>query len=86
MTYTILFARSVQKDFHRLPRSIFLRVQTALASIQKDPFPSGHKKLEGHGLYRLRVGDYRIVYEVTTKIRIIVIIRIGHRRDIYRTL
>lgn len=86
MIYTILFSRAVRKELYRLPRSVFLRVQTTLASLRKDPFPSGHKKLEGYDLYRLRIGNYRIVYEVTTKIRIIVIIRIGHRKDIYRTL
>ena len=87
MKYTILFARSVQRELRRLPRAILSRVKIVLHSLQEDPFPSGCKKLKGcDKLFRLRMGNYRIVYEVAAKIRIVTIIRIGHRKEVYRAM
>lgn len=63
------------------------RIKQRIDSLAQNPYPSGIKKLEGEDeLYRLRVGDYRILYQVKGKILLVLIVGIGHRRDIYRRL
>ena len=84
MTYCVVFKRSVLKDIRRIPSAILDRLQVALRALQNDPFPSGSIRLHTEGsFYRIRIGSYRIVYEVAREIRIITIIRIGHRRNVY---
>lgn len=85
MTYTLVFKSSVRKDLHRIPHAAVLRIQEALRSLQTDPVPQGSVKLinvDG-AFYRMRVGSYRVIYEVTHEIRIVTITRIGHRKNVY---
>ena len=78
---------SVQKDFRRLPKAVVVRVTKRIEKLSGDPFPHGVEKLEGvERLYRVRIGDYRIVYEVDTQIQQIMILYVRHRRDVYRAL
>ncbi len=87
MQYTIHFLQSVKKDLRRIPSVLQERIQTVLLRLAENPFPEGIKKIQGYEhIYRLRVGNYRIVYEVKTTIRIITIMRIAHRKDIYRAI
>ncbi len=85
MTYQIVFKQSVKKDIRGLPQAVLARIQDVLRSLQEDPFPSGCAKLQGYDdSYRLRIGNYRIIYEVAVQIKILTIIKIGHRKDVYR--
>lgn len=77
---TPLAAKQIQK----LSREIQVRIGRAIDKLSNSPFPSGFKKLAGQGdLYRIRVGDYRIVYQFKAGKLVILIVRVGHRKDIY---
>lgn len=87
MTYAIRFARRAHKELLRLSEEMRRRMKDALLSLATNPFPTGSKKLGGDNpLHRIRIGDYRIVYVVEKQIRIITIIHIGHRKDVYRKI
>ncbi len=85
--YTVEFKPSVHKDFRRLPKSVVRRVMKRIEKLKDEPFPHGVEKLEGaERLYRIRVGDYRIIYEVDTQVQQMIILYVRHRRDVYRAL
>jgi mRNA interferase RelE/StbE len=83
--YQVVVERSAEKDLKRLPAGIRSRVATALRGLAENPRPSGSRKLAGtkHD-WRVRVGDYRIVYEIADVIRVVRVQRIRHRREVYR--
>lgn len=86
-TYGLVFKRSVVKDIRRIPGSILQSIHDRIAALANDPFPSGAEPIEGYKhYYRIRIGQYRVIYEVAATVRIITIIRIGHRKDVYRML
>ena len=86
-SYNIKFKPSVHKDLRRLPKAIVSRVVKRIEDLESEPFPHQSVKLSGtERLYRIRVGDYRIVYEVDTQVRQITIHYIRHRRQVYRRL
>ncbi|HAC25390.1 MAG TPA: type II toxin-antitoxin system mRNA interferase toxin, RelE/StbE family [Cytophagales bacterium] len=84
--YQILFKKSAEKELERLPKSAVKRISRAVDDLAENPRPPGSKKLEGQreSLWRIRVGDFQIIYFVEDVIRIVEIRRIGHRKDIYR--
>ena len=83
-TYTLRYARSAEKDLERLPAQIVLRVQHAIRELAANPRPPGYKKLKGYeNTYRLRVGKYRVLYEVDDKTVTVLIVRIRNRKDAY---
>ena len=85
MTYRIEFRPSARKEFNSLPGEIKRRVDSRILALADKPRPAGAKKLVGaDGLYRIRVGDYRIVYHVGDAILIVTVVKIGHRREVYR--
>ena len=70
-----------------LPKSILQRVDSAILRLARDPSPPGLKKLNGaEELYRIRVGDYRVVYQIEDKDLMILVVNVGNRREIYRDL
>jgi mRNA interferase RelE/StbE len=76
---------SASKEVKRLDRSVVPRVVEAIGRLAENPFPQGCRKLKGSGdTYRIRVGDYRVVYEVVESRLIIEIVRVRHRKDAYR--
>lgn len=82
-----MFLASVRKDVRRMPSAVLARMQSVLRTLAMNPFPHDAKQLRGYDhIYRIRVGDYRIVYDVTTRTGIITIIRIAHRKDVYRNI
>ena len=86
-SYNVDFKPGVQKDFRRLPKSVVGRVMKRIEKLNNEPFPHGVTKLEGaERLYRIVVGDYRIVYEVDTQAKQIMILYVRHRREVYRAL
>lgn len=87
MAYTVKLKPSAVRDFKRLDRSAQKRVASKIDALAEDPIPSGVARLEGKGnLYRIRAGDYRIVYQVRDDVLLVLVVKIGHRRDIYRNL
>ena len=87
MAYRIELSPRAQRDFRALDGSVRRRIKRRIDSLAENPHPSGIEKIEGEDdLYRLRVGDYRTLYQVKEKILLILIVGIGHRRDIYRRL
>jgi mRNA interferase RelE/StbE len=86
-SFSISFKPSVDKDLRRLPKSLILRVMEKIEDLKSEPFPPQAVKISvADRLYRLRVGDYRIVYEVEVKKKIITIHYIRHRSVVYRDL
>ncbi len=86
-SYSISFKPSVEKDLRSLPKAILGRVLSGIESLKSEPFPPPSVKLAGaQRLHRLRVGDYRVVYEVSLRTRQVIIHYVRHRRDVYRTL
>lgn len=87
VSYKVSLKPSVEKDFRKLSKTILLRILSAIDELAKEPFPPKVAKLEGTDkTYRIRIGDYRIVYEVETKRNSITILYVRHRRDVYRNL
>lgn len=86
MLFTVLLRPVAKKQIDRLPRVIQRRILDALASLRENPLPHGCVKLQDEegNFYRIRVGQYRIVYEVAHEVRIVTVIRAGHRKDMYR--
>jgi mRNA interferase RelE/StbE len=86
--YNIVFDKSAEKDLDRLSNDNIKRVINAIAKLENDPKPQGVKKLQAtnEDLYRIRVGDYRVIYAVEEAIKIVNVRKIRHRRDIYRNL
>ncbi len=87
MSYQIQIKRSAQKELEALPKREQRRIIRAMEVLAEEPRPPGVRKIVGgKDLYRLRVGDYRVVYQIKEQILTIWVMRIGHRRDIYRRL
>lgn len=82
--YEVEFKRSVDKDARSIPASDLKKILLKIDSLREDPRPPGSVKLTGEEYYRVRQGDYRIVYEIQDAKLVIVVIRIGHRREVYR--
>lgn len=87
--YSVALTKSARKEFNSLPSKIQSRVTDVLKLLEINPFSDllQIKKLKGEEhLYRTRVGDYRVVYEIRRNLVCIVVIKIGHRKEIYRNL
>jgi mRNA interferase RelE/StbE len=83
-SYRIEWKRSAIKELKRLPREAVRRILQVVEPLARDPYPPGIRKLVGsEHTYRIRVGDYRVIYSVQESILVIQIIRVGHRKDIY---
>ena len=87
MAYRIEFTPRAEREFKSLDGSVRGRIKQRIDSLAEKPHPPGIKKIEGEEeLYRLRVGDYRILYQVKEKTLLVLIVRIGHRREVYRRI
>ena len=84
-SYELVFRKSVAKDLRELPKADVKRILQRIRSLADDPRPSGCEKLSGQERYRLRQGVYRIVYEIDDRVLIVLVVKIAHRRDVYRT-
>jgi mRNA interferase RelE/StbE len=82
--YSIFFKDSVQKDFDGIPKKDLRKILSRIKVLEVDPRPQGCEKLTGEDRYRLRQGRYRILYFVEDDKRTITVVKVGHRKDIYR--
>jgi len=84
-SYRIEWRRSTRKDLRRIAPAEVLKIVEQVEALVGDPFPTGCVKLSGSDhVFRIRVGDYRILYEVFEGLLLIEVIRVGHRKDVYR--
>jgi mRNA interferase RelE/StbE len=83
VSYSVLILRRAQKELAALPANGYSRVKSAILSLEDEPRPKTCKKLVGRDGWRIRVGDYRVIYEIDDEARIVVVLHIGHRRDVY---
>jgi mRNA interferase RelE/StbE len=84
MSYRVILPNSVQKELDRLPDDAARRILTRLAALENNPRPADVKKLKGRDAWRIRIGDYRVIYEIHDRVLQIIVITVGHRREIYR--
>ena len=84
--YRVEVATRARRDLERLAPSILGRIHQVLTALGEDPRPTGSQKLVGLAAYRIRVGDHRVIYEIDDGARIVVVVRVRHRREVYRTL
>ncbi len=83
--FEIFIERSAEKDMRRLSHEVHSRVVAAIQGLAENPRPSGAKKLKGGtNDWRVRVGEYRVLYEIADTIRVVKIYRVRHRSDVYR--
>ena len=83
--YRVLLERTAEKDLARLSSEIHARVIAAIQALATNPRPPGCRKLAGgKNDWRIRVGDYRVVYEIADEIRVVRVNRVRHRREVYR--
>lgn len=85
MSYEVKFSKGAKKQFRKLPLDVQECIQTKINDLAIEPRPNGFKKLQGDdNSYRVRVGDYRVIYELDDDVLIVTVIKIGHRSEIYK--
>ena len=82
--YIIVLSKKAKKELDNLSDHIAEPVFKAIAVLEENPRPAGHKKLKGRNAYRIRSGNYRIIYEIIDNKLIVLVVAVGHRKDIYR--
>ncbi len=85
MTYRVELSRESLKALKNIPLSDVKKIRDKIEKLKVNPFPIGCEKLAGnHDLYRMRSGDYRMIYQVLNKKLLVLVVKVGHRREIYR--
>lgn len=82
--YRIEFRPAALRELRRIDRATQPRIQGAISLLAKDPRPPASRPLRGRDGYRLRVGNYRIIYTINDGVLLIMVVTIGHRRDVYQ--
>ena len=82
--YTVSLSHRAERQLDKLSEKLAHPIITAIAKLAANPRPNGCKKLKGREGYRIRVGDYRIIYTIGDFMLVIVVIDLGHRKDVYR--
>ena len=83
--FEVIFRQSVAKDLRQIPNQDVARILQRIEALRAEPRPPGAEKLSGQEKYRIRQGVYRILYEIRSNELIVVVVKIGHRRDVYKT-
>ena len=84
MTYSIEILRPAQKQLSKISRKDQARIIVAIRSLAKNPRPAACRKLSGRPVWRIRIGSYRVIYDIDNDKILVTVIAIGHRREIYR--
>ncbi|HQA53458.1 MAG TPA: type II toxin-antitoxin system RelE/ParE family toxin [Spirochaetota bacterium] len=82
--YFIEITPSAARDYKKIPHAELTKINKLINSLSQNPRPSGCKKLENRNAYRVRSGNYRIIYEISDKILTVCVIRIRHRKEVYK--
>jgi len=83
-SYSVELSANVRKDFRKIPKADAERILGNIRDLAVTPRPTDSKKLKGEELYRIRIGSYRVVYEIEDKRLVVFIIRVKHRKEAYR--
>lgn len=84
-SYKLVWRTSAERELRKLPRDVIARMVDLAASLADDPFPPGAMKLAGaEHTWRVRAGDYRLIYSVLANVLVVEIVKLGHRREVYR--
>jgi mRNA interferase RelE/StbE len=83
MSYAVLILRRSQKELADLPKTDYEHVRDAVLALAENPRPAGCKKLVGREGWRIRSGNYRVIYEIDDALKKVTVLHIGHRRDVY---
>lgn len=83
-SYKLVLKKSVAKDLQPIPKGDARRILHCMEALRHDPRPAGCEKLSGQERYRVRQGVYRILYEVTDEYLVVTVVKVGHRRHVYR--
>lgn len=84
MNYQVEFTKGALKQLKKLPKDIKERIDTKIQELAIEPRLNGVKKLQDDDLYRIRVGDYRIVYQIDDNVLLVTVVKVKHRREVYR--
>jgi mRNA interferase RelE/StbE len=84
MKYIVLIERYAQKQIMKLDKKIIPVIKSSIADLAENPRPYGYKKLKGEDAYRIRVGGYRVIYEINDNTIVITVVSVGHRKNIYK--
>ena len=82
--YSVFFRKSVGRDLARIPKADLRRIMERIAALASDPRPPGCEKLSAQERYRVRQGNYRIVYSIQDQALTVWVVKVGHRKDVYR--
>jgi len=82
--YSIEVKKSALKELHKIPKNDLKKIIGKIIALADNPRPEGSKKLSGEEKYRIRSGSYRILYKIDDDILVIYVVKIGHRKDVYR--
>ena len=82
--YELRFRKSASKDLDPIPKRDVKRIIEAIQALADDPRPPQSKKLSGAEKYRLRCGVYRVLYEIQDDVLVVCVVKVGHRKDVYR--
>ena len=83
-SYSVVIRRSAAKELEGVPRKDCVRIIERIQSLASEPRPAGAEKLAGADKYRVRQGTYRVVYEIADKVVVVTIVKVAHRREVYR--
>lgn len=83
-SYRLVFKQSVGNDLRSIPKQDVVRILERIDALAEDPRPPGSEKLSAQARYRIRQGAYRILYEIEDGQLVIVVVKVGHRREVYR--
>jgi mRNA interferase RelE/StbE len=84
-SFEVIFKQSVAKDLRQIPNKDVARILKRIEALSVEPRPPGVEKLSGQEKYRIRQGVYRILYEIRDNELIVMVIKVGHRRDVYKS-
>lgn len=84
MTYTISIKRSAQKSLGKISQNHRGLIVDKVRTLSENPRPQGSKKLSGRDAWRIRIGDYRVIYEINDNQLVVLVVTVGHRREVYR--
>jgi mRNA interferase RelE/StbE len=82
--YKVYFKESVEKDLNTIPKKDLQKILRRIETLSQEPRPQGHEKLTGQERYRVRQGNYRIVYSIQDQQLTVWVVKVGHRKEVYR--
>lgn len=83
MTYSLNFTKKAFKELEKINEPYYSAIRQAIQNLATNPRPNGYKKLKGRDGYRIRIGDYRVIYEVFDSVLLVEVIDLGHRKNVY---